>query len=382
MKGVNVFKILALVLIPLLIISFLFWFFQDKKLAAVYILDKTVPDASCSEHKSFNWILNYYKYADRNSKLYSYKKDYYGFFPLHDHQYSIRSLRLYEALSIPDDLDMVYYADTYGVTYKDWFNRPPDKLHSPLIYGGLNQNDYLLLSEMKRKNKLIITEFNTLASPTSDLIREKTETLFDFNWTGWVGCYYSSLASSNNNLPSWITAQYEQKYQKKWLFKGAGIVLAHEKGDIIVLDSKTCLSQSYPKIITGRYGQETYHLPPYQNYSFWFDIVKTGTSNRVVSSYKLCTNSKGNQLLLQFGLSSEFPAVIEHLDGYKFYYFAGDYSSRNIVYGTSYFKGFPHLAKAFYLSSSASKKAFFWRFYMPLVHSILDKNLVISRLTK
>jgi hypothetical protein len=269
---------------------------------------------------------------------------------------------------------MAYYTDTYGVTYQDIHNRPPDKFHSPLVYGGLNQNDYLLLSEMKRKNKLILAEFNILASPTSDLIREKTELLLDFNWTGWIGRYFSSLALANTNLPEWVIAKYEQKYKKKWLFDGDGIVLVQEKGDIIVLDTKTYLTNPFPQIITGDYGQKAYQLPGSQNYSFWFDIIKPGTTNKVVSTYRLRTNKEGNALLDKIGLTNEFPAIIEHLDDYKFYYFAGDFSDRDITFGTSYFKGFSRIAKVFYTSNSTSQNAFFWRFYLPLIHSILDKS--------
>ena len=382
MKGINVFKVLFFILAPVLLASFLFWFFQDKKTFNIYILDKTVPDESYAEHKSFNWLLTYYNYTDRNRKSYSYKKDYYGYFPSKNAKSPIRSLRLYEILSLPDDFDMVYYTDTYGVTYQDLYNRPPDKLHSPLVYGGLNQNDYLLLSEMKRKNKLILTEFNMLASPTSDLIREKTETLFDFAWTGWAGCYFSSLLITNPSLPDWVVDRYEKKYLKKWLFEGEGIILIHEKGDIVVLDKKTYLNHPFPQIITGEYGQNMYHIPSYQNCSFWFDIIKPGTSNKVVSIYKLDTNKEGDKLLDNIGLPKEFPAIIEHLNDYKFYYFAGDFSDRNITFGTAYFKGFPFVSKAFYLKNSASKKAFFWRFYIPLIHSILEKNLTVNNKPK
>lgn len=375
MKGTNVFKVLFYIVAPIIIASFLFWMFQQKKAYNIYVLDKTVPNESYSEHKSFYWLLTHYKYTDRNRKSYSYNKDYYGYFPSKDAKNAVRSLRLYEILSLPDDFDMVYFTDTYGVTYQDINNRPPDKLHSPLIYGGLNQNDYLLLSEMKRKNKLIVSEFNMLASPTSDLIRSKTESLLDFQWTGWAGCYFPSLMVSNADLPDWIVDRYEQRYKKKWAFEGDGIILVHEKGDIVVMDTKTYLKSPYPKINTDEYGQSTYHLPSYQNCSFWFDIIKPG-SNKVVSNYKLDTNSEGDKLLNKIGLPKEFPAIIEHLEGYKFYYFAGDFSDRNISIGTAYFEGFPFVSKAFYFKNSASKKAFFWRFYLPLIHNILEKNLV------
>jgi hypothetical protein len=296
MKGFNVFKWILIILLPLLLISYLSWHYKDKKTYRVYILDKTVPDHKYSEHKSFNWILNNNRITKENGKPYSIGEDYYGFFPIKTtkpKEYKIKSLRLYEVLSYSDDIDMIYYIDSYGVSYEDWYERPADKLHSSLLYGGINQNDYLLLTEMKRKNKLIISEFNLLGSPTSDLIRNKIENLFDFYWTGWTGCYFKSLSIANPNLPGWITSLYEKKYQKKWDFSGQGTILVNETGNIVVLQNKIHLNYPSPKIISGAYGRTQYHLPEYQYYSFWFDIIKPGKSNTVVSSYKLDLTPEG-----------------------------------------------------------------------------------------
>jgi hypothetical protein len=382
MKRTSIVKILLLIPVLLVLVSFLRWTLQEKKIYNIYVLDKTVPDGTRSEHKSFSWILTHNRYADKSKKIYSFKKDYYGFLPLKDDQYKIRSLRLYEVLSIPDELDMVYYTDTYGVTYQDWYHREPNNFHPSLLYGGLNQNDYLLLSEMKRKHKLILCEYNTLASPTSGLIREKTETLFDFSWTGWVGCYISSLKVSNKDLPGWLIAQYEQVNHKKWNFDGPGIILIQEHGNVMVLDADHYLEQPFPQIITEEYGQKTYHLPSSVNYSFWFDIIQTGTSNKVVSSYKLATNKEGTEMLKKAGLTNQFPAIIEHLNEYKFYYFAGDFSDRQMVYATAYLNGLPWLAKYFYTKGSTSKSAFFWNFYYPLIDGVLKKNLSSVERTK
>jgi len=379
MKGFNILKFFGLVILSLLILSVVLWYFQGDKPFNIYILDKTVSDKRRSEHKSFNWVLNYEHYTNKDHKRLSYKKDYYGFFPLNTKEkgkdYKIRSLRLYEVLSISDDLDMAYYTDTYGVTYQDWYKRPPDKYHAPLIYGGLNQNDYLLLSEMRRKNKLIITEFNILGSPTSDLIRNKTETLFDFNWTGWTGSYYHSLLRSNPDLPRWIIALYEQKYQANWDFRGEGILLIKEQGEIVILENKKHLLFPIPQIITNDYGQEAYKLPRSQNYQSLFDIISTGTTNKVVATYHIFSNNEGDTLLHKYQIPKVFPAIIEHLDNYKFYYFAGDFADRDILMISSFCKGIPILSNAFYWTDSGSKKDFFWRFYFPLIHNILIRNL-------
>jgi hypothetical protein len=378
MKGLNVFKWLFILLTPIIIASFLLWQFQEKRPIRIFLLDKTVIDHNYTEHKSFNWVLNNCRYTKTNKKPYSYQKDYYGFFPLNKNReksYEIKSLRLYEVLSIGDDLDMLYYIDSYGISYEDWYNKPPDKLHSNLIYGGVNQNDYLLLSEMKRKNRLILTEFNLLGAPTSDLIRNKIENLFDFKWTGWTGCYYKSLSIANPNLPGWIIKLYEQKSNNKWNYSGQGIIFFNLEGDIVVLQNNEHLNYPTPQILTGSYGQSQYHLPEVQNYSFWFDVIEPGVSNKVVSSYNLQLTENGKNLLLQNGIPITFPAIIEHLDNYKFYYFAGDFSDRNLNYLTSYFKGMPEFARIFTLKNSNSKNAFFWRFYQPLIENILKNNI-------
>jgi hypothetical protein len=377
MHSFNIIKLVLYLLVPLLIISVILRFVQEKKAFNIYILDKTVADKGRTEHKSFNWLLTYYNFTDKNRKSYNFKEDYYGFIPVKPSG-EIRALRLYEILSISDDLDMLYYTDTYGVTYEDWYKRPPEKMHSPLLYGGLNQNDYLLLSEMRRKNKLIISEFNMLGSPTSDLVRQKTENLFDFYWTGWTGCYFTSLHSSNPNLPGWVVTLYEQEYGKKWDFSGSGIILVYEKGKIIVLEDKQHLNNSFPQIVVNEYGQKTYNLPETQNYLFWFDIINPGKKNNVIANYLLSVNNEGKQILEKNGLSPEFPAIIEHLTNYRFYYFAGDFSDRRISMLGAYFKGMPSLAKAFYWKNSGSKQAFFWRFYLPLIHNIMEKNLLTT----
>ncbi len=378
MKGLNIFKLLFFITLPILAISFAFWHFQDKKSLNVYILDKTVLDHKYAEHKSFTWILNYNRITKPDGSYYSSSKDYYGFVPeklSEPKKYSIRSLRLYEILSFSDDIDMLYYTDSYGVTHEDWHNRPPEKLHSSVLYGGINQNDYLLLAEMRRKNKLIISEFNMLGSPTSELIRNKTENLFDFYWTGWTGCYFKSLNVVNPNLPKWVVKLYEEKNKKAWAFNGQGIILIHEAGDIVILENKKHLNYPCPRIIASAEAREKYKLPDYQNYSFWFDIINPGKVNTTVADYKIDLTTEGKKLLNDAAIPLVFPAVIEHTKNYKFYYFAGDFSDRKILFASSRFKGAASIAKMFSLKNSYSKNSFFWRFYMPLVENIMENNL-------
>lgn len=377
MKKLNLKLLALLVLFSLLFISFAFWLFKPAQKLNIFILDKTVADNTYREHAAFVWILNAGKIQKPNKQPYSVSKDYYGFLPKEPNskeQYKIRSIRLFEVLTLSDQLDMAYYTDNYGVFSSDISN-PGVNIKPYLIYGGLNQNDYLLLREMKRKNKLIITEFNLLGSPTSPLIREKTEDLFDFRWTGWTGRYFRSLNNiSQNEIPSWIVTSYQKQYQKSWTFTEPGIVLINETGTILVLEQGRDLDDALPEIVTSAELQKSFDLPASQKYGFWFDIIQTTKINKIQAVFKLNVKDKGNNQLKANNIPSVFPAIIEHTQGYKFYYFSGDfaeYTPRKIL---SYFGGVASFMNKINTGTKGTSSEFFWNFYVPLMNGILEKN--------
>ena len=90
---------------------------------------------------------------------FSAAKDYYGFVPLRperEKQFRKRDFRLTELLELAENNDALYYADTYGVFFNDWYQGIKKARRSRRLYGGLNNNDYLLMSEMKNRDKLVI----------------------------------------------------------------------------------------------------------------------------------------------------------------------------------------------------------------------------------
>lgn len=377
MKKTNFVLVILLVILSIVIVTFSFWFFQPKKNLNVYILDKTVTDDTYREHAPLIWVLNNNKIINSKKKLYSLKEDYYGFIPLKpgdSEKYKIKSIRLFDVLTISDQLDMVYYTDSYGVFSSDLKN-PDINLKPYLVYGGLNQNDYLLLKEMKRKNKLIITEFNLLGSPTSKLIKEKTEDLFEFKWTGWTGRYFKSLKNiPKNQIPTWIISSYQKKYRKTWSFTNPGVVLVKEDGEIIVLEENKDLVSAMPTIIPTQKAKKEYNLSNIQKYGFWFDIIQTSRNNEVKAHFKLDVNAAGQQKLAEKDLPSSFPAIIEHSGDYKFYYFSGDFSDSQPVEWLAYFKGIPGIMNKIHTGSNGTSNEFFWNFYVPLLNGILEKH--------
>jgi hypothetical protein len=376
MKKTNFGLIIILVIISFIIISFSFWYFQPQKKLNIFILDKTVPDFSYREHAAFTWVLRNKHVLTPEDRLYTLQ-DYYGFFPLSSGEkdkYKIRSIRLFEVLTLSDQLDMLYLTDSYGVFSSD-FTDSVLHMRPYLIYGGLNQNDYLLMREMKRKNKLIIAEFNLFGSPTSELLRNKTEELFDIKWTGWSGHYFKSLKNvAKNQIPAWIINSYQKTYKKSWDFSNAGTVLIHEDGRIVVLEENREMNSAMPIIYPTDEAKIEYNLSSYQKFGFWFDIIQTSRKNKIQAYFKLDVTKSGEEMLRKNGLPDTFPAIIEHTGDYKFYYFSGDFSDNQPINWLSYFKGVPSIMNKIHTGSNGTENEFFWNFYVPLLNSILDRN--------
>ena len=138
----------VLLLIPA--VSFIRWAFQEKKPIDVVILDKTVPTLDRLGHRSFFYVLTNERFV-RGEKggSYSVAKDYYGFVPLRpvrEKQFKKKDFRLTELLELAENNDALYFTDTYGVFFNDWYQGIKKARRSRKLYGGLNNNDYLLMS--------------------------------------------------------------------------------------------------------------------------------------------------------------------------------------------------------------------------------------------
>jgi len=172
---------ICILLIPLW--SFLVWLVWPAKILDTIILDKTVLFKKGDEHRSFNWILYHHKYKDSNRKFKRIPEDYYGFFPIErlDTIYGVNytwndldstheriPISINHLDSMADALDMIYYTDLYGIYDFEWLDTIPLwKERSPKIYGGLTEHDLHLMKEMKKRRKLMITEFNLFCPSNS-----------------------------------------------------------------------------------------------------------------------------------------------------------------------------------------------------------------------
>ena len=286
--------IILVVILAFPVYSVVRWAFQEKKPMNILVLNKTVPTIDRVTHRSLFWILNNERFVDKEKKSsYSYKKDYYGFFPLkplRERQHRKRDYRLAELMDLVETYDALYYADTYGVFFSEWFQTYSRTRRTRKIYGGLNNSDWLLLTEMEQKDKLVILEYNTFDYPTADLERYRVEELMGIKSTGWTGKYFESLDTvKNKEFPMWMTAMYRRYNREPWMFRDAGIVFVKDR-EIIVLETGKHLTNEYPHVVTGEEYAAKYSVNQNVPFTQWFEVIEP-RETEVVSSFKLQTTS-------------------------------------------------------------------------------------------
>jgi hypothetical protein len=365
------------------LIMWLVWVFTPKVKVGITIVDKTVADNNYDEHRSLFWVLNYEKWArPDNGKRYQVDRDYFGFYPEKNDQYTLKGLEglSYNALdSIAEASRILYLTDTYGMYYNEWYTGSNLLERSALIYGGLSKQDAYLLQKMDKAGNTILTEFNCIGNPTSYELRKQFENQFRMQWSGWIGKYFASLDTiENKELPHWLINNYLEQYGH-WPFKAAGIVLVHESDRLIILEDQQTLYATMPVIYTRKHVADSLSLPSARYYQYWFDIIHPSpATTEVLAYYHLPVNSQGDSLLKKHGLNAVFPAVLKRrskLDEAQFYYFAGDFSDNPVNLKRSYFKGIPFFGEFYYDENDISDRlTFFWTYYRPLMQAILEKN--------
>jgi hypothetical protein len=371
-KTLLIVVIILAVVVALPLINLIRWSLQAKKPMNIILVDKTVPTLERENHKSFSWILTNGRYVDKEKKVpYSYKKDYYGFFPqkpIRDHKWEKNDYRLTDLIKLAENNDAVYFADTYGVFFNDWFRGINRSRKSRKLYGGLNNNDYLLIKEMKDRNKLIIMEYNSFDWPTAQFESVRTQEKLGISFTGWTGRYFSSLDTTSPDFPSWMTGMYRKEYNEPWTFTKPGVVIMNQKS-IVVLEEGKQLERPLPYIVTDEENCKKYGVNSSVAFDNWFDIVDPLEGN-VISSFKLNTTTLGDTLLSINGLSSTFPAVVQESTSPNVYYFSGNFAYSDKPIWTSMFKGMEKLKGIIYSSSADDPRRFFWLYYKPLVDGI------------
>ncbi|NLA48008.1 MAG: hypothetical protein GX876_00945 [Bacteroidales bacterium] len=369
-----VLLILAAVLI-LPVINLLQWTFMEKKAMNIIIVDKTVPSIHREKHKSFNWILTNDRFVNREkNRSFSYRKDYYGFIPtrpLKKKLWDRNEYRLADLKELPEKADAIYITDTYGVFFNEWYQGFSQSRRTRKIYGGLNNNDNLLIKEMKDRNKLVVMEYNSFDFPTAEYESFRAQERLGIRFTGWTGKYFGSLDSTSKGFQAWMPGMYRKQYNEPWSFSKAGIVLLQEH-KIIVLEEGTHLTNPFPAIVTEETYSNSWNLAGRVTFDQWFDVIDP-MGNDVISRFMISTNSRGDSLLAENSLINEFPAVIREPEEKRTFYFSGDFASKNIKYCTSRFKNYEKFKGLLYDKRADDPRKFFWLYYKPLIEGIFNE---------
>jgi len=372
-KTLLIVVIILAVIIALPVINLIRWTFQLKKPIDIIIVDKTVPTLERENHRSLNWILTNERFVKKGeNSSYSYIKDYYGFSPkrpLKNKQWERNDYRLTDLINMAEKNDAVYFTDTYGVFFNDWYKGFNKSRKSRKLYGGLNNNDFLLIKEMKDRNKLIIMEYNSFDYPTALFESVRTQEKLGIAFSGWTGKYFSSLDTTSNNFPIWMTAMYRKQFRKPWTFSKPGIVILKEK-EILVLEEGIHLKNAMPHIITDSVYCSQYGVQGSVAFDKWFDIIDP-LQNNIISKFKIETTALGDTFLLSNNLSNRFPAVIQDSVSHRIYYFSGDFANSGISLCTSRIMGIDKLKGILYSDKPDDTRRFFWLYYKPLINGIL-----------
>lgn len=354
------------------------WEFSPVKSLNLLIVDKTVLNSNSFKHRSVNWILDHEKYSKSDGNFYDINKDYYGFFPLENEKYKIEDLEKMndpEVDSVATVYDMVYFTDTYGVLGNEWYKHRDVNEISESIYGGMSEKDLLLMSKMKDKLKPVLVEFNSIGFPTPHDVRKNFEKLFSVEWTGWIARYIASLDTVNNpDLPKWVVRSYKQQHFGRWNFNKEGLIFVHKDGEVVILEAGKDLIEAVPNIYTEKKYQAEYDIPSIQIYPYWMDIMEnTSDSNEIVSKYVLGTTTEGEKVLAQHRIPKIFPAIIRRNQGYKFYYFCGDFADNPTKFRFAKLDGISGLKFLMYNAVDVTdRNRFFWEFYLPMMQNILN----------
>ncbi|HHW38053.1 MAG TPA: hypothetical protein GXX18_12565 [Bacillales bacterium] len=356
--------ILFLIILPIII-----WFLEPENKLQIAIIDKTVPNETYREHLGLTWMLNHLKYKNEKNKEFEPNSDYFGFVP-NEQQES------YDVRLPPKDYskyNVIYLADTYGVYEGDlpWIEKAREGSRSGKIYGGLEEEEWTaIIDRLSQKEKsLLITEFNTFASPTNEAVRKSVADYLGLDWSGWIGRYFRELdPEKNEEIPQWIL----DKYKDTWKYSGEGFVLVNDiNEEVIVLENKKHIKEGKISLSFTEKGKDLFHLENSPEYNYWFDIVTPKDSSKVLANYEWNLTDAGKKLLEKNHIPIEFAAVLEnnHASSSS-YYFAGNF---NDIANVSKFYQMKGLQSIYKVAKKFSDDAFYWSTYMPMMKSILNK---------
>jgi hypothetical protein len=333
------------------------------------VVDKTVPFRNWFEHRSLYWLLTHDNVVKADGTTYAVETDYLGAYP--------------PAVAgdlTPEDVAaarLIYLADTYGV-YRDDL-RSGGKMEaalerSPRIYGGLTEDEARAAADAPGAGKTLVAEFNTLGSPTGNEARATLESALGVRWTRWIGRYFRSLEDTEE-VPQWMRTDYEREWKAPWLFHGPGYVLMQDDAHCEVL--RAAFETEAIGLTIERERPIDPHLEDaadHVSYPYWFDVVVEQPGTKRLASFQWHVTAAGRERLKVRGLPERFAAVTRRASagGGAAWYFAGDFADNPMDPRPVPFLGYTRFRRAVEgLKLAPSETAFYWRFYVPMMETVL-----------
>lgn len=343
----------------------LIWFLDDKTPLNVAILDKTVPNESYREHLGVNWFLNHYKYTLDNQP-YDLTQSYFGTSP-DDKSKSVTEKKFPTDYS---NYDVIYLADTYGVYKDDLKEQKRLGQRSEKIVGGLEMEEWQAIVSRLASNKksMLIAEYNTFASPTSEAVRKELQDYLGISWSGWIGRYFDELDyQKNTEIPQWVVDEYGDD----WPYKGGGFLVFNELTEkLVVLELDKHVKTEGIQLQFTEEGKHFFNTSASAKYEYWFDIITPKYAEDALANYKWNLTEKGSKLLDDNNIPQQFAAIVAQDKRYTTsYYFAGDFNDMARVPAFYKAKGLPTIYK---YAEKFADSSFYWSIYIPVMHKIFE----------
>lgn len=342
------------------------WLLKPSTPLDVLIVDKTVPDESYREHLGLTWLLNQQKIQKTDGSNYKLHSDYVGYDPVSDVDNKIRAY--------PENKvhDVIYIADGYGVYEEDITTGNAQGQRSELIYGGITSEDVDYIREaVFSHGTTLIGEFNTFGSPTPQEVKESFYQLYNLEWTGWIGRFFTELEGAE--VPVWAKKNYLEQYGKEWDFSGKGMVFVHDSDQLLVLTEEDMEKQHVMFEFTQN-GKEHFNLQDRAAYHYWFNIIVPKEDDEVLASFSLSLTNEAEERLIENGIPVKFPAVIHHVNPtHESYYFSGDFADQADLPSLYQAKGYSALKK-WQSRNKDDLKSFYWRVYHPMMSEIMQQQ--------
>lgn len=345
-----------------LVIPWILWQSQAPIPLNIMIVDKGKPDFAYAGHKGLVWILNQQKIVQQTGEHYGYEEDYYGY---HIQDGVSRSER-----TLPDevtDTDLIYLTANQNISSTD----PNDRIQGK-AYEGLTIYDAHKVNEAATKGVTVVVEYSALSNAASNMTREQLYPILGMRSSGWQGKSVLDLQSADE-VPRKVRINYELREKKNWLFQGAGIVLIHEDGRVIVLKQGRDVKTGNIKLAFTQEGKEWSGITRDIHYSEWFDIVVPEQQASVLAWYKTDLTENGQQKLMDAGIPAEFAALIRN-EGYnRTYYMAGSFGELEHYSFWRRIKGWDVVKTKLTPDQKGVPDRFYWKVYVPVMKKILQE---------